>query len=396
MMFSRGIVGFGFTAIFEPIADEFGWSYTQISLATTIRGLVMFSLAPFVGLLVDHWGPRRIVFSAVLITGLGLMFLSLTSSLIMFYVAFAFISLGRSMGNFTVMGTAVIHWFRKRVSLATGIITCGAGMGGLMVPLVTMLTDTFKWQTAVFSLGLGILVLGLPLALLIRHKPEQYGYLPDGEVRATAVTDESPDSLQSDVVNITAKQVLTNRAFWHLALGAACQACLVSAIVAHIMPYLSSISIVRSTASLVATVLPIVSISGRLGFGWLGDRANKKRLLAITFALMSLGLFSLGQLANTGTWLLFIFIILYSIGWGGCVTTRIGLLREYFGRNRIGMIFGFNFALMMLGGMVGAPLAGWVFDNWGSYQGIWFAYFAVALIGVALTMSLPRSPAKQS
>ncbi len=394
-MYNRGVVGFGFTAIFQPIADEFGWSYTQISLATTIRSLIIFLLAPLVGFLVDRWGPKRLVFSGVLITGLGLMSLSRISSLSMFYLAFVLISVGRGVSNFTVMSAAVANWFRKRIGLAIGVLTCGVGLGGLMIPLVTMLTDTFKWQTAIFSLGLGMLVLGLPLSLFIRHKPEQYGYLPDGEVRTTLSIDESLVSARSDLVNVTAKQALLSRSFWHLAIGAACQAFAVSTIIVHIMPYLSSIGFDRSTSSLVATILPIVSISGRLGFGWLGDRVSRKQLLTIAFILMSLGLFSLSWIANIGTWLLPIFITLYGIGWGGCITPRIGLLGEYFGYKRIGTILGFNFAIMMIGGMIGSPLAGWAFDKWGSYQGIWFTYSVMLFVGALLTMSIPRSPAKQ-
>ena len=53
-LYMSGVVFYGFTAIFEPIADEFGWSYTEISIAASIRGLEAGLLAPFVGLLVDR------------------------------------------------------------------------------------------------------------------------------------------------------------------------------------------------------------------------------------------------------------------------------------------------------------------------------------------------------
>ena len=393
-MYSRGIVGFGFTAIIDPIAGDFGWSYAQISLATTIRGLVMFVIAPLAGFLVDRWGPRQLVFGGSLIAGLGLMFLSRISALSTFYLAFGLISLGRSMCNLTIMATAAANWFRKRVGIATGILTSASGVGGLMVPLVTMLTDTFKWQTAVFSLGLGMLVLGLPLSLIIRHKPEQYGYLPDGDVNTTVVTEENTDSSRRDEVNITTRQALASKAFWYMALTAACWGFVVSTIITHIMPYLSSIDIARSTSSLVATALPLVSICGRLGFGWLGDRVGKKQVVVMSCALISLGLFSLGYIPNVGKWLLPIFIVLFSIGWGGCAIGRIGLLREHFGRSRIGTMLGFSLAALMVGEMIGPPLAGWAFDKWGSYQGVWFAYSVVALVGLASILIIPRSLVK--
>ena len=141
-LYTSGIVFFGFTAIFEPIADEFGWSYAQISLAVTVRSLGMVILVPLMGFLTDRWGPRRIVFGGVLIFSLGLVLLSRSSSLSTFYTAFALISLGKSMCSIVVMAKVVVNWFPNRVGITTGIVSSGNGLGGLMVLLITILTDT--------------------------------------------------------------------------------------------------------------------------------------------------------------------------------------------------------------------------------------------------------------
>jgi predicted MFS family arabinose efflux permease len=55
-----GFINLGFTAIFEPIARDFGWSYAQVSFAASLRGMEMSLLAPIVGLLMARWGPRRL------------------------------------------------------------------------------------------------------------------------------------------------------------------------------------------------------------------------------------------------------------------------------------------------------------------------------------------------
>ena len=102
-----GVVFYGFTAVFEPLADEFGWSYAQISLAMSLRGLESSLLAPLVGILVDRWGTRRLLFGAVVLIGFGLILLSRTNSLFMFYLAFAIVALGVSGSSSTVTTTAV-------------------------------------------------------------------------------------------------------------------------------------------------------------------------------------------------------------------------------------------------------------------------------------------------
>jgi len=87
-LYAGGVTFYGFTAIFEPIANEFGWSYTKISLAASLRGLEMGLLAPITGRLVDRWGPRRLIFGGAIIICLGLILLSHTTSIGMFYGAF--------------------------------------------------------------------------------------------------------------------------------------------------------------------------------------------------------------------------------------------------------------------------------------------------------------------
>ena len=85
-LYAGGVIFFGFTAFIQPIAEEFGWSYTQISFAVSLRGLEMGIFAPFVGFLVDRFGPRKIIFWGILTIGIGLFLLSVTQSLAMFFL----------------------------------------------------------------------------------------------------------------------------------------------------------------------------------------------------------------------------------------------------------------------------------------------------------------------
>lgn len=77
--------------------------------------------------------------------------------------------------------TAVANWFHKKVGIALGIMASGFGASGLIVPLIVRLIDLYGWRATLVILGLAIWFIGLPLCLVIRNKPEQYGYHPDGE-----------------------------------------------------------------------------------------------------------------------------------------------------------------------------------------------------------------------
>ncbi len=389
ILYTGGIVHFGFTAFFEPIAEEFGWSYAQVSLAFSLRGFEMGLLAPFIGFLVDRLGPRRMIFSGAILICTGFLLLSRISSLAGFYSAFILIATGMSTCTGTVLLTAVTNWFRRRAGIATGIVTSGFGMGGLIVPLVTWLVDTLEWRQAMITVGLGMLLIVLPLSFVVRHKPEHYGYLPDGDVDSAEEDGDTKAELAVPEVSVSAKQALRGRVFWQIAVASACHSFVIGAIVTHMMPYLSSVNIARSLSSVIALMLPVTSIIGRLGSGWLGDRVGSRLVFSTSFALMTMGSFIFAFVNADIKWLLIPFIIALSLGWGLSVTTRITLLREHFGRQSFGTILGSTSGVMMLGNMAGAPLAGWVYDTWGSYQGAWLSYAAVTLVGLILVFTIP-------
>ena len=157
-MYVGGTIFYGFTAIFEPITKEMGWSYTQVSLAASLRGLEAGLTAPVIGVLADRWGPRRLIFGGTLITTMGLILLSRTTSLGMFYGSFALISVGMSCCTMTVLTTAVANWFQRKVGLAIGIAVSGFGLSGLLVPIMIKLIEMYEWRMTMGILGLTVWV----------------------------------------------------------------------------------------------------------------------------------------------------------------------------------------------------------------------------------------------
>ena len=366
-LYVGGVVFYGFTAFFEPIANEMGWSYTQISLAASLRGLEIGLLSPFVGILADRWGPRRLIFGGVLITVAGLLLLSATKSLIMFYGAFALLAIGVSACTVTVLLTAIANWFQRKMGIASGIAICGFGFSGLLIPVIVRLIAAYDWRTAVTILAWGMMVMVLPLSLFFRHRPEQYGYFPDGQKQGTVAYPDESGTRQVVEVEVSVKQALKSGVFWRLALSRMYHMMAVAAIITHVMPYLSSIGISRSQSSLVATVIPLMSIFGRLGFGWLGDKFNRRLAATASFIMLGSGVLCFAYASTMSIWLLVPFLVLMGIGYGGSNALLPLLGRAYFGRTNFGSIYGIMESIGTIGGIIGPALAGWAYDNWGSY-----------------------------
>jgi len=392
-MYMAAVVFYGFTAFIEPMADELGWSYTKISLGASLRGLEGGLLAPIFGILIDRWGPRRLIFLGGIIIALGLFMLSRTTTLLMFYTAFTVIAVGVSCCSMTALVTTVANWFKRRIGLASGIASCGFGLSGLLIPIIVRLIDSYEWRTAMVILAIGMLALIVPLSLLFRHKPEQYGYLPDGEAPGAAKVntgniDQAVSSLNED---IGVRQALKSSVFWHIALAYVFFHLIIGAVITHVMPYLSSIGLPRSTAGMIAMAIPLGSVVGRLGMGWIADRFDRRKVAAVGFAMMCMGLVCFEYAATEGTWLLVPFLLLFCTGYGGNNTLRVALLRGMFGRKSFGSIFGFLMGISVTGSIMGPPMAAWVFDNYGSYQNVWLVVAGFAIVSMVFILTMPKA-----
>jgi len=385
-LYVGGIVFFGFTAFFQPIREEFGWSYTQISFAASLRGLENSIFSPLAGFLVDRLGPRRLMLWGAITVGLGLILLSLTQSLAMFYASFMLIGFGAGGCTAVVTMTAVANWFRRKIGLALGVLGSGIGAGGLVVLLIVVLIDLYQWRSTLIILGLGMWALGIPLSLVVRNRPEHYGYRPDGEVSSPSVQSHE---IQEKGVEIGLREALKMRSFLYLNMAEVIRVMTLMAVFTHVMPYLTSVGIPRATAGLVAGSIPLIGIIGRFGLGWLGDVFDKRYVMAVAIGLISLGLLAFSYMHVR--WAMVPFLLLFPIGHGGSMVVRGSILREYFGRDSFGKMIGVIMGSAAVGGIIGPILAGWVFDTVGSYQPIWLVLCGLTGLTTVLIVRIKKS-----
>lgn len=390
-LFIAGSMFQSFTAFFEPIANEFGWSYAEVSLGFSLRSMIMGILAPIVGILVDRLGSRRLILFGAIITASSIFLLSRINSLEMFYTSYLLMAVGLSCCTLTVLMTAIANWFHSKVGLASGIVTCGSGFSGLLIPVVVSLIDSYGWRTCLVLLAIVMLVLLLPLSFIFRHKPEQYGSLPDGATGKAGNHDIEPDPTYIDNAKPSMKSLLSSNPFWHLAISFTFFHMVMISVVAHIMPYLSSINMTRANSSIIATIIPLMSIIGSLGLGRLGDKIDRKKVTASTYAMACIGLFFLALASIIGPWALVPFLLFYGIGHGGSNAMRPSLTSDVFGRGNFGKIFGLMVGINSLISSVGPLIAGWAYDSWGSYQNIWFIFAGLILISFFSVLTIPKT-----
>jgi len=388
---NAGTVFYGFTAFMDPLAKEFGWSYTEISIGSSLRGLEMGLFAPLIGIFVDRFGSKFIMLSGSIITGLGMLLLATTNSLAMFYWASLLIGLGTGGCTSVVIMTLVANWFRKKVSLAMGIAASGFGSGGVLVPVIVWMIDSLQWRHTLFVLGLSSFAVGIPIFFLIRSRPEDYGLFPDGRKPSNPPSPplgiEPGETPIEKTEDIPLKEAIKDMNFWYLNAAEAIRMTILSSLTIHVMPYLNSLGIPRSIAGAATGALALLSVLGRLGFGYLGDTFDKRHMTAAAFTLMTLGLIVFAGFIK-GSLSILVFLLLFAPGFGGGMTMRGSLLREYFGTLSYGKILGITMGIGSLAGIVGPVLAGWVYDTLNSYRLIWNCYVVLNIVGTLLILKI--------
>jgi sugar phosphate permease len=262
-------------------------------------------------------------------------------------------------------------------------MTSGVGLSGFMIPLIVWLIDFFTWRTALVILGIGMLVIGIPLSMIIRDKPEDHGDVPDGLAWNDRSFQIEMDEKKNDM---TFREALRSKAFLYLAFGEMIRMMATTAVLTHIMPSLSIANIPRTTAGFIASAIPLLSIVGRFGVGWLSDILDKRYAMAVGLGFLSAGLLTFHFM--DATWTIYLFLILFSIGFGSTVVVRGAMLSQYFSRNQFGKLLGLVMGAGAVGGIIGPTLAGWAFDKLGMYGPIWLVFFIFTSLTIFLILRI--------
>ena len=394
LFFTGGTFFYGFGALFNPIVNEFGWSRTAVSLAFSLRTEVGGIAAPVVGFLVDRLGARRLMVFGVATVALGFVLLSRIQDLWAFYGSIIVIAIGMSAAAGPVSMVAVAHWFRRYRGRAFALMTMGSGTSGIMVVVLAWLIATFDWRTALVIIAGVQIAVCIPLALSIRDKPADLGLLPDGE----DIGDDPPKegkqvSRLADTEGLTVWQALRSTAFWRISGALALGNAGAVAIIVHTIPFLtSSIGLSEGLAAASVTVMILLSLGGRFGFGFVADQVDKRFVMAGAYALLSLGVLLFATVYES--WQVLIVLPFFGLGWGGVIPTRPALQVEVFGMRAFGAIQGLVFTVATVGALVGPVFAGWMYDQTESYRLSFVILAGMGFLSVPLiaTLQRPRWP----
>jgi sugar phosphate permease len=318
-------------------------------------------LGPLQGWLTDRLGPRALIRTGMVIFAAGFVLFSQVGSLLTFFAAFFLMALGSSLGGYLPIGVAIVAWFRRRRALALSISATGSAIGGLLTPLVVLALTGLGWRWTAFLSGLLVLGAGLPLAQLIRHRPEFHGLRPDGDLPEPAPDPGRPDRAAPPARpgrDFTVREAVRTRAFWYVSLGHGAALLVVSAVLVHMVVHVTErLGYSLTQAASVVALMTTIQIVGHVGGGWAGDRYSK-RMIAAGCMLGHAAALALLAFASA-FWMVLAFAVLHGLAWGARGPLMAAIRADYFGSAAYGTITGVSSTIVMFGMMAGRSWPGW-------------------------------------
>ena len=386
----------GFQAFVPPILETFGWSRGVTGAAISLQRGESGLISPFVGVILDKYGPRKAMAFGVLLTGGGFVYMSQMQSLWQFYIAIVLLTLGMSFGTFIVFVVTVANWFVRKRARALATLMSFSAIGGLTLPILVASIDTFGWREVMLACGIGFWLIGFPATLVMRKRPEDYGMVPDGGPDESLVNGKANRAGGIREQAITMRQAIKLRFFWQLAIVTSLGQLVSSTNLFHFAALLDY-GMTAALAAAAAGAVAIGDLSGRAGIAVIGDRFDKRKMLTIAMIMQTIGVAGLAGInaevfgVNLGLWPLPLFVVFFGLGFGSSIPLRLSILGDYFGRTSYGSIVGLTSSVNALFGAAGPALVGFIYDGTDSYR-LGFTTLAVMLV-ISIPLALGLEPA---
>jgi MFS family permease len=372
--------------IIKPLEAEFNWTRSETSFAIAVS-ILMYGLGgPFSGRLIQRFGPMRLLIGALAVSAVGTASLIWLQNIVQLSLVWGVI-VGVATGVLAIpLGAALANrWFSQRRGLVVGILGAGSSAGALIwVPVMMGMTLNFGWRSAML-LGAILLLALVPLVLLIvRDSPKAIGVQAYGAENAPA-SDAATDARSTPM-----SEALRTQDFWLLAGSFfVCGYTSNGLIGTHLIPHAVEHGFTENVAAGALALIGAFNVVGTICSGYLTDRFNPRRLLAIYYAFRAASLVLLP--AVTSEMGLIFFAVLFGLDYIATVPPTVALTAERFGRANLATVFGWISFTHMVGGAIASYASGVSRDFFGDYTLAFIVAAIFGFIAAALSLRISRT-----
>jgi len=384
------------SVLIHPLEAEFGWSRTLIASAVSMNLLLFGIAAPLSGFLIDRFGPRKVMMGSLSLLIVGVSGTMMMTTFWQFFLVWGVI-VGLGAGGVGSVLTATVgnRWFVAKRGLALGILGSASSTGQIIfLPLFMAMITYAGWRLGSMALIIVALIL-LPLIFLfMRDDPSEVGLEPygSGDPKATAIGGAaSLRGMSAKNATITAKEVVSHPTFWLLAASFfVCGGTANGLIGTHLIPHEIEIGIPQIAAASLLGIMGGLNMVGTIFSGWMIDKVQPQRWLALVYALRGVSLLFL-PFVRDFTGLVF-FAIVYGLDWFATVPPSMAITADTFGRQNVGKVYGWIFMSHQIGAAIMASAAGAIRTWMGDYQFAFLSGGVIAMIAAGLALQIKLKP----
>ncbi|MFJ1649458.1 MFS transporter [Streptomyces sp. NPDC088258] len=375
----------------SPLQQEFHWSRGTIGIASSVNMVLYGLTAPFAAALMDRFGIRRVVVAALTTVAAGSLLTTVMNASWQFTLFWGLlVGLGTGSLAMAFGATVTNRWFTTRRGLVTGILSSGSVLGQMVfLPALSWTIDHYDWRPALVTLALAALAVAPLVWLILRDHPADIGQNPYGS--AQFVPKPPPVTGAARRTLTVLRDSIHTAPFWLLAGAfAICGATTNGIMWTHFTPAAHDHGMAVTTASTLLALIGIFNVVGTITSGWLTDRMDARRLLAVYFTLRGLLLVLLPlMMAATVGPAMMVFVVVFGLLDLATVPPVIALCRTFYGEDSA-IVFGWVNASHQIGAALAALLGGVARDAFGSYDLVW-PVLGASCAGAALVSLLIRT-----
>ena len=378
-----GMIATTYSIIAVPLATEYEPSRSVLMLSMTVLSGTCALLSPFLGTLMDKVSLRLLMVFGGLCLSVGYLAISMTTTFNQVLLIFGVLIAPANVLIGPVAVTVLLsRWFARRRGRALGIAIAGISVGSFFFPMIIQgFLEVFEWRQALQCLAVVLLVWTVPMALLVVNSPADRGLNPDGDVEPPELA-----RLEQAKAPFSAREILTDPAFWMLAGTVAIVTAGMKGMITNLAPLAIDIGVDAGAAALLISLYAACSFTAKLSFAALADRLGPRVLMFLALAGFAAGLMCLTQ-AHLGYTMIAIGVAITGLFGGLMVPVESYIAPRIFGQRAVGRAMGLLTGTILIGLLATPPLFGLIFDLTGSYEGIFWVFSGLALLAL---LWLPR------
>lgn len=385
---TNGVILNTLPLFYPELIKDFGWTQDQVTRPAQLLFLMVAIISPLAGIYVDKINIKKMMLLGGVFILLGFFMFSRAQSLMYLIGAYLVFSVGITLAGIIPSMKIVTNWFYKNRGIAVGILLVGSSIGGAMFnPIAGHLITDMGWRSALLVLGLiSFVLIFIPLLVVIKEAPSKL-------ISIQSQYNEEFSTMNANTAHsesIHYGSLFTSRTFYlMLFVTGAMWFCIVG-IIQHQALFIKDLD-TSVNSSILVSIFFVFSVLGKVIFGKLSDKYAKKSIMFVAVCNLALGAFILTVIKLNPDVLLWVYAVVFGIGFSGTFTMIQLIIAEYYQGASYGKVLGLFTMVDTFAGVIGIMILGKMRTTFGSYDNSFWVMFVLSIFAAICVLAIPKN-----